>query len=400
MAPVYQSFCPKASPKSTESTIFGAVRPRHLRFVAQVGILMAMATCMALLIDAVGVTPAYCSGATGCHVAKVAARRVLGSVPLPLLGLAAFVGLLVVTTSPGGRWSQRLELAGAGVAATSGLGFILVQAFVLKTFCPFCLTVDLLAMAIGALLFAAQRCKPHGERRPWLHPVAMACLAILACILPALWPHLRPAAATPLVLSGYSQPGRVTVIEFVDLSCSHCRELYPTLEKLRREQDSRVNFVRLHAPLRSHRHARQGARLLQCLLPDSARVEQLTEVLVESPSLDHKTLLAGAEFVGMTKEEAEACWSDPTTEQAIDDNIKLLESLGFEGLPTTYIGGERIVGSLPLPVYVAALDRVSRSRGSALSELVAFGVLSGILVLGILGIGRRWAAKSRLSTNR
>lgn len=370
------------------------MRPRDLRFIAQLGILAAIATCMALLVDALGVTPAYCSGATGCHTAKLAARQVLGAVPLPLIGLLAFVGLLGVTTLRSGRWVGRLELVAAGVAAVFGAGFLCIQAFALKAFCPFCVVVDALAIGICVALLAAWRLG-NTDRSQWLHPVATGGLVAFACVVPLLWPHFRPASVTPFQLSGYVATDKVSIVEFVDLSCSHCRDLYSTLERLQKEQGERIHFVRLHAPLRSHRHAREGARLIACLGPDQTRLEQLTAVLFESPVLDHKAVIAGAEYVGMTPEEVDTCLADPMTDRAIDDNIALLESLGFQGLPTTYVAGERIVGAQPYSIYLAALDRVTRTGGTATAETTAFALLFGLLFLGIVEVGRRRANVER-----
>ncbi len=389
MVPVYQSFCHPAPPKSSESTIFGLVRPSLLRFLAQLAILLAIATSVALLVDTLGATPAYCSGATGCHAAKVAARKVFGSVPLPLLGLLAFYAWLVVTTLHSGRFIRLLETTVALIAAVSGITLLVIQAFVLKSFCPLCVIVDVSAVVAAVVLLLVNSGKAHTSAAPWLHPVALGGLALAAGIAPVLWPHFRPATAVPPALSGFSQPGRVTIVEFVDLGCSHCRELYPTLEQLRKEQARRVHFVRLHAPPRTHRHARDAARLLACLYPDEQRIAALTEVLFENPSLDRASVRAAAQHVGMAEEEITACLADPASEAAVEDNLKRLEALGFQGLPTTYVGGERIVGSMPMAVYLAAIERVQRSSGSAVAEGAAFYAIFGMSLLGIVVVGRR-----------
>jgi predicted DsbA family dithiol-disulfide isomerase/uncharacterized membrane protein len=346
---------------------------------------------MALLIDTLGVTPAYCSGATGCHAAKLAASRVLGSVPLPLIGLLAFFGLLGVTTLRSNHLVRQLQFVGALVAALCAAGLLLVQALVIKSFCPFCVVVDIAALVAAVLLVVVHRNDAGEASASWLHPVAVGGLAVVACVAPVVWPHLRPAAAVPAQLNEFAIPDRISVVEFVDFGCGHCRSLYPTIEKLRAERASRIHLVRLHAPARSHRQARDAARLLYCLGPDVARAEKLTEVLFENPALDHASIVSAAEYVGMTEEQVSACWTDASSEGSLDDNVKRLESLGFQGLPTTYVGGERIVGAMPLQIYLAALDRVQRSSGSANAELVAFYVLFGMLVLGIIVVGRRAA---------
>lgn len=354
-----------------------------------------MATSVALLIDTLGVTPAYCSGKTGCHAAKLAARRALGPVPLPLVGLIAFWVWLGVTTLTRGRWSRWLQATTALVAATSALGLLGIQAFTLKSFCPFCVTVDVAAIAAAALLLIAGRLERGGASPQWLHPIALVGLGIVTSAAPVAWPHIRPATAVPAQLMDYAVPDRVTIVEFVDLGCGHCRELYPTLERLRHEQSRRIHFVRLHVPNKSHHRARDAARLIQCLLPDESRAEMLTKILFESQTLERSALIGAAESVGMSEEEAAACWDDPASGAPIEANVRLLEALGFQGLPTTYVGGERIVGAQPGAVYQAALDRVQRSRGSTNLQGWAFYVLVGMIFLGIVVVGRRGRANPR-----
>jgi predicted DsbA family dithiol-disulfide isomerase/uncharacterized membrane protein len=370
------------------------MRPRLLRFVAQVSILLAIAASAALLIDSVGVTPAYCSGATGCHAVKLATRRILGSNPIPLFGLLAFVSLLVVTTCKSGRVSRGLEISGALVAALCAILLLLVQGLLIRSFCPYCVVVDVSAILASLALLAARRSAGGDQSPQWLHPIATGGLALIAVVAPIAWPHFRPAAAVPPQLAEFTRPDRVSVVEFVDLSCGHCRALHPTLEKLRREQGPLIHFVRLHAPLPSHQRAREAARLLQCLAADQQRVEKLTEILFESPTLDQSATIAAARQVGMTEDEIKTCWANPSSQSKLSENMRRLELLGFQGLPTTYIGGERIVGAMPLSIYRATLDRVRRGSESAIAEATAFCVLFGMLVVGIIEMGRRWSRHS------
>lgn len=366
-----------------------AVRASWLRFLAQVCVLLAIAASVALLVDTLGATPAYCSGPTGCHVAKLAAKRVLGAVPLPLLALVAFFGWLVAMTWSGGRVVRKVELLGALLAGSSGAALLLVQAFVLGSFCPLCVVVDVAAILAAVSVLLARRVAGGAVAPSLVHPIAIGALVLIAAAAPLAWPHFRPAAVVPPPIAELAVPNRVTIVEFVDLACSHCRELYPLFEELRREQGDRIHFVRLHAPLRGHRHARQAARLLQCLEPDHERVEKLTQILFETPELDRDVVIGAAESVGMNSEQVETCWADPASEAMLEDNLKRLELLGFQGLPTTYVGGERIVGAMPKAIYLAALDRVGRSSQSASTDGFVFGALLGMLVLGVLVVGRR-----------
>lgn len=361
-----------------------------LRFLAQLCILLAIAACTALLMDSLGGVPAYCAEGAGCLAAQRAAREWLGPVPLPLVGGLAFWGLFVVTTLSHHRTFKRIELSAALGAATIGICLLLVQALVLRTFCPFCVVIDLSAVIVGAALtWAWVRARTHAGPAHYLGQRASLCLCLVAIVAPAAWPYFRPPSRVAGELAEFQLPNRVSIVEFVDLECSHCRALFPRLERLRQQYGDRLHFVRLHAPLRVHRIGRLGARLGACLEPDRLRVEQLNRILFELPELDQQSLVAAAEGVGLSVSEQEACWSDPASDAEIERNLSRLNALGFEGLPTTYVGGERIVGAMPFVVYLSAVERAQRSNGTVGLERVAFCVVFSILFLGLVWLGRR-----------
>lgn len=361
-----------------------------LRFFAQLWILVAIIASTALLMDSLGSTPAYCGGAGGCLTAKRAARDWLGPVPLPLLGMLSFAGLLVITASTRTRVLDILEYGAALVGAVGGTCLLLAQAFVLKTFCPFCVVVDISAIAVFLILMLARR-RAHrtGEPLHFLSLPAWLGLGVVAIVAPAVWPYFRPASRVPADLAEFQQPNRVSIVEFVDLQCSHCRALHATMEELRHRYADRIHFVRLHAPLRAHRVARLGARLIACLDPDQARIELMNRSLFDGPEINQASLEAAAAGLGLSEAEVEGCWNDPSNEALVDSNLQRLERLGFEGLPTTYVGGERIVGAMPLVVYAAAIDRASRSDRMIGLESTAFFVLVTVLVTCLVWLGRR-----------
>jgi thiol-disulfide isomerase/thioredoxin len=286
------------------------------------------------------------------------------------------------------RWARRLEFFGASVGAVIGLGLLLVQALVLKAFCPFCVVVDSCAILAFLAMGGARIREQRDVRSNVLHPSALLALGFVAAAVPAVWPYFRAAAPIPLQLSEFQVPNRVTVVEFVDLDCEHCRALYPTLESLEKDQAGAIHVVRLHVPHRTHTRARAAARLVVCSSADPMRVEQLNRVFFESPPLDHAALVAAAEGIGMSEDEVAACLSNPANDAAVEANLERLESLGFEGLPTTYLGGDRIVGALPKALYQAAFARAQQSRGKESASSFAFYVLVVGLIFGILWIGR------------
>lgn len=343
-----------------------------------------------MLVDYVEASPAFCQAADGCHAARQAATRWFGAVPLPLVSILAYSVLLVLSLLPQSRWAVRALSLLAAMGGLFGLALLVAQPIVLKQLCPYCVGIDLLSLVVAGFAWKLQQLTKAGVlvATP-LKPLAVVGYALMTLVAIPLWSHFRPAAAVPRELRHLQVEGKVTVVEFVDLECPHCRSLYPILEQLTHELRSKVAARRLHAPLRNHLLARRGARLLHCTA-DSAQTEQLERLLFEGELRDEPTLVARAVKAGMPRAAVEACWSNPDSESKVEGQIRLFRSLpGRKGLPLVYVNGERIGGGAPVASYRAAIDRVLRPKSHAQGRVAAFLAILLMLGIAIFFIGRQ-----------
>ena len=54
------------------------------------------------------------------------------------------------------------------------------------------------------------------------------------------------------------QSAKVTLVEYGDLECPHCRQVNPVIRRLRKRLGNRVRYVFRHFPIRhAHAHAAQ-----------------------------------------------------------------------------------------------------------------------------------------------
>ena len=358
------------------------MRYRDYLLLTQLGILAAILLSAALLVDHLGATTAYCHVASGCAVARNAAVHWFGQIPLPLLGLLSFAGLLGATTQVQSSWGRRALLGGAILGGLLGGVLLAVQAFSLRTFCPYCVAVDLLAVVIAVLGSAWYW---QGETSRTRHGLGLSEIGVylaIAAVIPVVWPHFRPALPVPDGLVELRDPTKTNIVEFVDLECPHCRALYPTLEQLRLELGNGGHLLRLHAPFPGHQVARKAARLLNCLGPGE-HAFALEEKLFLLSAITEFTLTKAAADVGITTQQLDACLNDPESEAALKRNWTLLERLGRTGLPLTFVEGERISGAMPLVVYRSAVERVRRSPSNARVQATAFFGIVFLLTLAI-----------------
>ena len=151
-------------------------------------------------------------------------------------------------------------LGGAILGGLLGGVLLAVQAFSLRTFCPYCVAVDLLAVVIAVL---GSVWYWQGETSRTRHGLGLSEIGVylaIAVVIPVVWPHFRPALPVPDGLVELRDPTKTNIVEFVDLECPHCRALYPTLEQLRLELGNGGHLLRLHAPFPGHQVARKAAR--------------------------------------------------------------------------------------------------------------------------------------------
>jgi hypothetical protein len=150
-----------------------------------------------------------------------------------------------------------------------------------------------------------------------------------------------------------------------------------------------VNFVRLDLPLESHAHARGAAKAHLCA--DEQRAgSRMAEALFEADDLSHEGLVAVAKTLGLDLPSFERCVAAPETETKLVGIESILRDSGMlQGLPTTFVGNEMIVGAMD---DVALRDTFERAaRGGGRGGMPGYVYVAVVLVLAglLVWFGRR-----------
>jgi protein-disulfide isomerase/uncharacterized membrane protein len=329
--------------------------------------LIALAASGALLADYSGLAPTFCTAGSGCAELR---RSGFGSVPLlpdvyvpvPLIGVVAFGLLLGVSLLPNPDLRKRLTSLGSFVAAAVGLALLAVQAFVAGVFCAFCVAVDLSAIAAGIFaVFYRRDARPASEL---VSPLAWAALGAVAFVAPYYWPKARPAPSVPPEIAKLYQPGKINVVEFADFQCPHCRRLHPRLKKLNAEYGDKVNFIRLNLPLAGHPNARPAAIAYVCA-DEQGKGEPMSDILFDAPSLGPGTELEAAEALKLDMGRFQRCLASKTAPERVEREARILQDAGFEGLPTTFVGSDKILGAQSEETFRAAYERAAHGVGQS-----------------------------------
>jgi predicted DsbA family dithiol-disulfide isomerase/uncharacterized membrane protein len=349
-------------------------------------VLVALAASAALLADYLSETPTFCSPSSGCGIVRRSALSyvLVGDetyVPLPVFGVLGF-SLLFGASFSKQRWAP---LVPAMVGAAAGLYLLMTQAISIGAFCWLCVVVDVAAVGTGAaalLAFTSGADEP-ALLRGWAWPGLFA----IALGAPLLWPRARPAPPVPEAVLAYYRPGKINVVEFADFECPACRAFHGVLKPVLASYGERVHFVRLNKPLRSHPHAEAAARAAVCG-EELGRTEPMADALFAAEDLSSAGLESIARGLGLDLKAFQDCLSAPKTRERVERETNLLAEEEFEGLPTTFIAGKRLIGAHREPALRDALDRAARGEGESGVPGPVYALLVLLAAAGVVYAGR------------
>lgn len=147
---------------------------------------------------------------------------------------------------------------------------------------------------------------------------------------------------------GPAQP-TISIVEFSDLECPHCKVAHPTIEKLVADFPQ-VRFVFQNFPLPSHPWAMKAAEYADCAAAQNqtafwkyvGAIFENQGGIAEATATDKlKELASGA---GLDPQKLSACAALPATDARVKKSMALGKSLGVQGTPTVFINGRKLPG--------------------------------------------------------
>lgn len=155
---------------------------------------------------------------------------------------------------------------------------------------------------------------------------------------------LACGASTPVALRdelARGSRGTVTIVFFTDFQCPFCRRTHAALEAAAAESKEPVRVVLKHVPLRSHPDARTAARADVCAEEQSI---DLSRALFAAASLSAASCEAIAVGAGADRARFRACVAAPSTDERIDRDTELFDSIDGDGVPVLFVGRARLEG--------------------------------------------------------
>jgi protein-disulfide isomerase len=150
----------------------------------------------------------------------------------------------------------------------------------------------------------------------------------------------------------------ITIVEFSDYQCPFCRRWHDEVyEPLLAAYPGQIRLVYRHLPLTSiHPDAMSAAEAAMCAGEQDA-YWPFHEKLFSSESLGNTTYLQYAQDLKLNMATFEACLSEHTYQQAIQEDSDFAVNLGIRSTPTFFINGLALVGAQPLEVFQDVIDK-------------------------------------------
>lgn len=357
--------------------------------------LPAVAASAALTVEYRSIESSFCAPDSGCSVLRRTDLATLWGVgpTLPELGLVLFSLLYLLTLTRARGVSAALSIPGGLLGAL----LLASQAITHGTFCWLCVVVDV--SALGAAAFAVaywlKRRRSGSEvtganglsARASLGVAPWVGLLVLAVLGPMLWPSVKPAPPVPAAVRAYYKPNKINVVEFSDFQCPFCRRLHHDLKQLLKPYADQVNFVRLNMPLPRHPRARDAALAAICAEP-SGHAEQLIEFMFSSEDLSLSAIRGEAARLGIDLTAFDRCRSSSEAETRLERESRILPDVGFQGLPTTYIGGKRIVGAGRPETFQDAIEQARQDDAYRGVPAWVYLLILGAIATALVRFGR------------
>jgi len=165
------------------------------------------------------------------------------------------------------------------------------------------------------------------------------------------------AASTTGIARGPASAS-LTIVEFSDLQCPHCKQAQPVIDKLMGDFPS-ARLVFHQFPLEAvHPWAFKAATWAQCIGRENnpAFWKFVNGIYGDQLNIDAQNAEAKmkehATAAGADAAKAATCAASPDTAKAVHESQELGRAVGVSGTPTVFLNGRKIAGVTSLPYEV------------------------------------------------
>jgi protein-disulfide isomerase len=171
--------------------------------------------------------------------------------------------------------------------------------------------------------------------------------------------HRQALASDPDSPVGGNPAGDVTVVEFFDYRCPHCRRMAPVIKTLLAE-DPQVRLVYKELPILGE-ESMIAARAALAARGQGKYVEAHDRLMAETGPLTQDTIVTMLKTIGVDGDRLAADMNAPGVTTLIGRELALAQALGIDGTPAFVVGSELVVGAVDLGTLRELISRARRA---------------------------------------
>jgi predicted DsbA family dithiol-disulfide isomerase len=136
-----------------------------------------------------------------------------------------------------------------------------------------------------------------------------------------------------------SSSAPVTIVEWADFECPHCRHAAPVLEKAVENHPGKVRLVYKFYPLQAHVHGESAARAAVAAMRQGKFWEMHHALFEHQEAMEPRDIEKYAKDIGVDFAKWKADWESEATADRVNRDRKQGDAVKVSGTPTVYING-------------------------------------------------------------
>ncbi len=150
----------------------------------------------------------------------------------------------------------------------------------------------------------------------------------------------------------------VTLVEYGDYQCPHCRQVHPIISELRERFGERLRFVFRHFPIKSvHPNAQLAAEAAEAAAAQGKFWEMHEYLFEHQDALDKQSLIQHAAELGLDVERFDQELTEHLYADRVREDFMSGVRSGVNGTPTFYVNGVRYDGAWDLESLAAEIEK-------------------------------------------
>ena len=333
--------------------------------------------------------PMVCMGG-GCDAVRASAYSHIVGLPVPIFGIFMYGFLVLLLFLYPLLPTSIARLTQRGVLLISGAAFLFsiyltgLEAFVIHSWCVWCVLSAMLVTAIF-LLSIMERSHPPRPLEPAEALVAVQrnfALILFAFVLgvpgfifltkhgsmPPAKPPSQEAVEAHMVRPDthfYGDPNaKVTIVEFGDFKCPACRQAESSARKIREKFGNQIHFAFREFPLVGvHPESEKAAEAAECAGQQGKFWQAVDMFYDHQDDLSLPALNRYAGEMGLDSQKFVACLQQGSMAERVARDLTDGQALGVHATPTFFIDGRMIVGPLAYDQFAQLVENELKLAG-------------------------------------